>query len=322
MDRDKRWDRVETAYSLMVSAKGQVCDSAQAAVEAAYSADETDEFVSPAAIGGYAGMNDGDGLIFANFRADRAREILGALLDPGFDGFANDKRPKFAAVCGMVEYSDALNDFMPAMFPSEEIKNTLGIWVAAQGKTQFRLAETEKYPHVTFFMNGGVETPNEGEARFVAPSPKVKTYDLAPAMSAEEVSDQLVNAIEGGAYDLILMNYANPDMVGHTGDLDAAIAACEAVDAGLGRAYATLKSQGGAMIVTADHGNCEVMVDPQTGGPHTAHTINPVPVAIIGGPSGAKVRQGGRLGDLAPTLLDLMGLKPPPEMTGETLLLR
>jgi 2,3-bisphosphoglycerate-independent phosphoglycerate mutase len=265
-------------------------------------------------------MADGDGLLFINFRADRAREILSALVDPEFDGFDRFIRPAFSAACGMVEYSDRLTGLMGVMFPSEEIVNTLGHWLAAHGRTQLRLAETEKYPHVTFFLNGGEETPDAGEARYMAPSPKVRTYDLQPEMSAGEVTDQLVAGIDGGAYDLIVVNYANPDMVGHTGDLKAAIAACEAVDAGLGRAVAALEAAGGAMIVTADHGNCETMVDPETGEPHTAHTLNSVPAILVGGPPGAVMRDGGGLGDLAPTLLQLMGLEQPAEMTGRSLI--
>ena len=201
---------------------------------------------------------------------------------------------------GMVEYSAALNEWMPAMFPSEEIVNTLGAWVAGKGLRQFRLAETEKYPHVTFFINGGVETPAKGEDRHMAPSPKVRTYDLQPEMSAAEVTESLVGAIRSGDYDLIVVNYANPDMVGHTGVLEAAIKAVETVDSGLGEVIAALAEVGGAMIVTADHGNCEVMIDPETGGPHTAHTLNPVPVVLVGGPAGARLHDG-RLADLAPT---------------------
>jgi 2,3-bisphosphoglycerate-independent phosphoglycerate mutase len=207
------------------------------------------------------------------------------------------------------------------VFPKRDLKNTLGAWVAQHGLRQFRIAETEKYPHVTFFLNGGKETPEDGEDRYMAPSPKVATYDLQPEMSAEEVSDHLVAAI-GEDYDLIVVNYANPDMVGHTGDLQAAMRACAEVDAGLGRALAKLAEVGGAAVVTADHGNCETMVDPVTGGPHTAHTLNPVPVILVGGPEGARLREGGRLADLAPTLLDLMGLDLPPEMTGQSLIVR
>jgi len=199
------------------------------------------------------------------------------------------------------------------------VKNTLAEWVSAKGLRQFHTAETEKYPHVTFFLNGGKEAPEDGETRYMAASPDVATYDMQPEMSAGEVTDQLVGAIEDG-FDLIVVNFANPDMVGHTGDLEAAIAACEAVDAGLGRALEALEAAGGAMIVTADHGNCEVMVDPETGGPHTAHTLNPVPVILVGGREGARLRNGGRLADLAPTVLALMGLPQPDEMTGESLL--
>ncbi len=320
MDRDKRWDRVQQAFDLMVMAKGKRAFSVQDAIEEAYAAGETDEFVSPTVIGNYAGMKDGDGLLFMNFRADRAREILAALGDPDFDAFDVSARPKLAALTGLVEYSDAHNSYMDVMYPSEDIINTLGHWVATHGRTQFRLAETEKYPHVTFFMNGGQEVPEGGEDRYVAPSPKVKTYDMQPEMSAAEVTDHLVEAIRGQEYDLIIINFANPDMVGHTGDLQAAIKAVEAVDKGLGQALDAIGDVGGAMIVTADHGNCETMVDPVTGGPHTAHTCNPVPVVLVGGPEGAALRSGGRLSDLAPTLLELMNLPKPAEMTGETLL--
>ena len=322
MDRDNRWDRVERAFRLLTKGSGDDAETAAEAIESAYMRDESDEFVSPAAIGGYDGMKDGDGLLFINFRADRAREILSALAEPGFDSFDVSDRPRFAALCGMVEYSERHNEFMSVMFPPEEIVNTLGAWVAKHGRRQLRLAETEKYPHVTFFLNGGEENPGEGEARHMAPSPKVRTYDMQPEMAAEEVTETLVSAIDGGGFDLIVVNYANPDMVGHTGDLDAAIAACEAVDAGLGRAVEALERTGGAMIVTADHGNCETMVDPETGGPHTAHTLNPVPVILVGGPEGATLREGGVLGDLAPTLLALMGLEQPEAMTGRSLLER
>ncbi|MDT8342941.1 MAG: 2,3-bisphosphoglycerate-independent phosphoglycerate mutase [Thermohalobaculum sp.] len=318
MDRDKRWERVSAAWAAITQGAGHRTPTARAAIEAAYARGETDEFVEPTAIGGYAGVAAaGDGLVCVNFRADRAREILMALLDPEFDGFARDPLPRFAAALGMVEYSDRLNRLMDVMFPSIEIVNTLGQWVAKQSLRQFRLAETEKYPHVTFFLNGGVEPPETGEDRQMAPSPRVRTYDLAPEMAAAEVTQHLVAAIRD-RYDLIVVNYANPDMVGHTGSLPAAIAACEAVDRGLGAALAALAETGGAMLVTADHGNCEVMVDPATGGPHTAHTTNPVPLILVGGGHG--LADGGRLADLAPTLLGLMGVACPPEMTGHSLL--
>jgi 2,3-bisphosphoglycerate-independent phosphoglycerate mutase len=318
MDRDNRWDRVARAYQAMVRGTGTPAATAAAALADAAARGETDEFVAPSVIGGYLGAGDGDGFFCLNFRADRAREILAALGAPGFDAFPTGPRPHWAAMLGMVEYSDAHNAYMTTAYPKRSIVNTLGEWVAAHGRTQFRLAETEKYPHVTFFLNGGREAPFPGEARHMAPSPKVATYDLQPEMSAAEVADHLVAAIDHG-HDLIVVNFANPDMVGHTGILPAAIAACEAVDRGLGRALAALERAGGAMIVTADHGNCELMVDPVTGGPHTAHTTNPVPVILVGGPPGARLRNG-RLADLAPTLLALMGLPQPPEMTGESLI--
>ena len=318
MDRDNRWERVAEAYNAMIHGQGLRAASAHAAVTAGYNRSENDEFITATVIGDYNGARDGDGFFCLNFRADRAREILRAIGEPGFDAFDAGPRPDWAALLGMVEYSEGHNAYMSTVFPAREIVNTLGEWVAKQGKRQFRLAETEKYPHVTFFLNGGEEEPETGEDRYMAPSPKVATYDLQPEMSCDEVTDHFVQAIAEG-YDLIVVNYANPDMVGHTGDLKAAIAACEAVDRGLARVLTALEATGGAMIVTADHGNCEVMVDPETGGPHTAHTLNPVPVALVGGPQGAKLRPG-RLADLAPTLLALMGLPKPPEMTGETLI--
>jgi len=319
MDRDNRWERVEQAFRAMVQGTGAKAASAQAAIAAGYAAGKTDEFLPATVIGGYAGMTDNEGLFFLNFRADRARELLAAIGDPGFEAFATGPRPKLTAMLGMVDYSTAHNAYMAAVFPKQTLVNTLGEWVSAQGRTQMRVAETEKYPHVTFFLNGGREAAFPGEERRMAPSPKVATYDQQPEMSAAEVSDHFVRAIEAG-YELIVVNYANPDMVGHTGSLPAAIKACEAVDAGLTRALAALEKAGGAMIVTADHGNCEVMVDPVTGGPHTSHTLSPVPVILVGGPKGARLRKGGRLSDLAPTLLQLMGLPQPPEMTGKSLL--
>jgi 2,3-bisphosphoglycerate-independent phosphoglycerate mutase len=320
LDRDNRWDRVARAFGAIVRATGESAPDPVAAVSAAYARSETDEFIAPTVIGDYQGARDGDGVFFLNFRADRAREILAALGDAGFTGFDTGPRPAWAAMLGMVDYSTAHNAYMTAAFPKQEIRNTLGAWVSAHGRTQFRLAETEKYPHVTFFLNGGSEVVLTGEDRYMAKSPKVATYDLQPEMSAPEVAEHLVGAIEHG-YDLIVVNFANPDMVGHTGILPAAIAACEAVDRGLGLALAALEKSGGAMIVTADHGNCETMADPVTGAPHTAHTTNPVPVILVGGPPGVVLRPGV-LADLAPTLLDLMGLDLPPEMTGSSLILR
>ena len=320
MDRDTRWERVARAFQAMVNAQGEHAATPQAAIAASYAKSEMDEFVAPTVIGDYQGAKDGDGYFCLNFRSDRAREIMAALAEPNFIGFDTGKRPVWGALLGMVEYSALSSTYLDTAYPKRFLANTIGEWVAKQGKTQFRLAETEKYPHVTFFLNGGREEPFDGEARFMPKSPKVATYDLQPEMSSVEVGDQLVQAIETG-YDLIVVNFANPDMVGHTGSLPAAIKACEAVDIGLGRALAALQKAGGAMIVTADHGNCELMVDPVTGGPHTSHTVNPVPVILVGGPTGAKLRAGGRLADLAPTLLALMGLDQPTEMTGKSLLL-
>lgn len=318
LDRDNRWERVSQAYAAIVQGKGEQATQAQDVIAASYERGESDEFVIPAVIGGYQGIQDGDGVFCLNFRADRAREILAAIGQPDFDAFETGTRPQLAAFLGMVGYSDAHTKYMTTAYPKAEIVNTLGAWIAAKGLRQFRLAETEKYPHVTFFLNGGKEVPETGEDRFMPKSPKVATYDEQPEMSSAEVTDRFVAAIEAG-YDLIVTNYANPDMVGHTGDLQAAIAACEAVDQGLGRVIAALNKVGGAMIVTADHGNCETMVDPVTGGPHTAHTLNPVPVILVGGPENAQLRDG-RLADLAPTLLDLMGVAQPVEMTGESLI--
>ncbi|SEW30170.1 phosphoglycerate mutase [Aliiroseovarius sediminilitoris] len=320
MDRDSRWDRVSRAFDAMVKGQGDAVASADDAIAAAYDKGETDEFIQPAVIGGYPGMKDGDGLFFVNFRADRAREILRAIGEPGFGEFTTGPRPALSARLGMVEYSDAHNAYMTTCFLKRDIVNTLAEWVAKHGKNQFHIAETEKYPHVTFFLNGGKEEPVEREVRYMAASPKVATYDLQPEMSAPEVTEHFVGAIRD-QFDLIVTNYANPDMVGHTGDLDAAIAACEAVDAGLGQVLAALKEVGGAMIVTADHGNCETMWDDSTNGPHTAHTTNLVPVIMFGGPEGATLAPG-RLADLAPTLLELMGLEQPAEMTGESLIRR
>ena len=320
MDRDNRWERVSRAYAAMTRAEGLPAPDATHAVTEAYARDETDEFILPTVIAGYTGAQDGDGFFCLNFRADRAREILAALGQPDFDAFDPGVRPQWAALLGMVDYSARHDDYMDAAYPKRQVQNTLGAWVAAKGLRQFRLAETEKYPHVTFFLNGGKESPEPGEDRFMPQSPKVATYDLAPEMAAPEVSARLVEAIEAG-YDLIVVNFANPDMVGHTGSLPAAARACEAVDKGLGMMLEALERTGGAAVVIADHGNCETMVDPETGGPHTAHTVNPVPVIVFGGPAGAALRNG-RLADVAPTVLDLMGLDLPAEMTGRSLIAR
>ncbi|NAZ38296.1 2,3-bisphosphoglycerate-independent phosphoglycerate mutase [Rubellimicrobium sp. CFH 75288] len=320
MDRDRRWDRVRLAYDAIARGVGLRAPDAAAALAQAAARGETDEFVTPTVLGDYGGMQPGDGVFCLNFRADRARELLQALADPDFTGWERGEPPPLAARLGLVDYSAAHDAWYAAMFPKRPVANTLGEWVSAHGRTQFRLAETEKYPHVTFFLNGGREAPFPGEDRLMPPSPKVATYDLQPEMAAPAVTEALVAAIRR-PYDLVVCNYANPDMVGHTGDLSAAIRACEAVDRGLARAVEAVQAMGGAMIVTADHGNCELMMDPATGGPHTAHTLNPVPVILVGGPEGAQLRSG-RLADLAPTVLDLMGLAPPPEMTGHSLIER
>jgi len=320
MDRDRRWDRVSKAWSSMVLAEGRHAATAREAIDRAYARGERDEFIEPTVIGGYSGLREGrDGIFCVNFRADRAREIIGALVDPKDDaGRTHFVAP--AAALGMAEYSGRLAKVMDAVFAPPEIPNTLGQWVAEAGKRQFRLAETEKYPHVTFFLNGGVEEPFPGEDREMPPSPKVATYDQAPEMAAEAVAQHLVGAIREG-YDLIVVNFANPDMVGHSGDLVAAVRACEAVDRGLGAALDALAGTGGAMIVTADHGNCEMMIDPETGGPHTAHTTNLVPVVLVEDtPEPGRVLRDGALSDLAPTVLKLTGLTPPPEMTGRSLI--
>ena len=319
MDRDKRWERVSRAYTLLTEAEGTRADSAETGLEAAYAADQSDEFVAPAVIGDFAGMQDGDGLLMGNFRADRAREILTALLDPAFDGFPRPKQIRFAGQAGMVSYSDALDTFLPALFQPQSLSNTLGDVVAQAGRTQLRIAETEKYAHVTFFLNGGEERVFDGEDRILVPSPKVATYDLQPEMAADEVTDRLAEAIGSGRYDLIVVNYANPDMVGHTGVLPAALKAVETIDRCLGRLDEAIRQAGGTMLVTADHGNIEMMIDPDSGENHTAHTINPVPLLLINGPEGT-VLKDGRLADIAPTLLTLMDLPVPAEMTGDCLL--
>ncbi len=318
MDRDNRWERVSRAYDMMVDGKGARFADPLAAVLDSYAHDKGDEFVEPSVIGDYAGMKDGDGVLCINFRADRVREILAAMLDPGFKGFQRGRVVRFAAAAGMTQYSVDLDPFLSTLFAPQSLDNVLGAVVADAGRAQLRMAETEKYPHVTYFLNGGEETPYKGEDRIMVPSPKVATYDLQPEMSASELADKAVTAINSGKYDLIVLNFANPDMVGHTGVLTAAIKAVETVDAGLGRIVTALEKAGGALVVTADHGNCEMMRDPETGGPHTSHTTNPVPVVVMG--SGAKAITDGRLADLAPTLLALMELPKPAEMTGKSLL--
>jgi 2,3-bisphosphoglycerate-independent phosphoglycerate mutase len=322
MDRDKRWERIALAYDALVDAKGEKAPGARDAVEAAYARGENDEFVKPTVAGDYAGMKDGDGVWMINFRADRARQILTALLDPAFDGFKRKRVVKFAAALGLTEYSEKLNKLVPALFPAQQLTDTLGELVARQGWKQLRIAETEKYAHVTFFFNGGQERQFPGEERILVPSPKVATYDLKPEMSAPEVTDRLVAAIDSGTFDFIVVNYANTDMVGHTGDLAAAVKAVRAVDAAIGRVEAAVRKQGGAMIITADHGNAETMKDQLTGQHHTAHTMNLVPVVLCGAERAlrGKSLRNGKLADVAPTVLELLGLTQPKDMTGRSLI--
>lgn len=324
MDRDQRWDRVVRAYDCITSGAGEQAVNPIAGLEAAYERKETDEFVLPTAIGSYSGMQDGDGLFMVNFRADRAREILDALLDPAFSGFSCKRKIQFSAALGMTEYSDSLNRFLATVFAPERLDHLLGEIVAARGLKQLRIAETEKYAHVTFFFNGGTEQEYPGETRILVPSPKVATYDLQPEMSALELTDRLIEAVNTGLYDFIVVNYANTDMVGHTGDLPAAIRAVETVDSCIGRLADALLAAGGALLITADHGNCEMMIDPTTGQPHTAHTTNPVPVMLIEAPRPGQnapiVLKDGKLADVAPTLLELMHIPQPAAMTGQSLL--
>jgi len=319
MDRDNRWERVERAYLALAEGQGASFADAASAMDDAYSKGVFDEFVVPACIGDYGGMRDGDAILCFNFRADRIREILAPLLDPGFAGFVRPRLVRFVGAVGMTRYSDALAPMMEALFAPQTMDRILGEVVSDAGRTQLRAAETEKYPHVTYFLNGGREAPYPGEDRIMVASPKVATYDLQPEMSAPELSDKVVAAIRSRRYDLIVLNFANPDMVGHTGSLPAAIRAVEAVDTGLGLIMDAILETGGALLVTADHGNCELMKDPTTGGPHTAHTTNPVPVMLAA--PGSATLSDGRLADLAPTLLSLMGIAQPVEMTGRSLLL-
>lgn len=318
MDRDRRWDRVEKAYDAIVSARGPHGDDPLAVIEAAYKAGTTDEFLPPTVLGGYAGMKDGDAVLSFNFRADRIRQLLDAVLEQDFQGFPRSRVVHVSAAVGMTRYSDRLAALIGVLFPPQSLDDLLGEVVSKAGLRQLRMAETEKYPHVTYFLNGGKERELPGEDRIMVPSPKVATYDLQPEMSAPELTEKAVQAIGSGTYDLIILNYANPDMVGHTGIFSAAVKAIEAVDRGLKQLVEAIHRQRGAILVTADHGNAETMFDPATGGPHTAHTLNVVPVVLSG------VREvelhDGRLADLAPTLLALMGQPKPAAMTGNSLL--
>jgi 2,3-bisphosphoglycerate-independent phosphoglycerate mutase len=321
MDRDKRWERTQKWYDAAVRGVGPAATDAMQVVRDAYARGVTDEFIEPVVITDGSGrptatIGNDDEVIMWNFRSDRLRQVVRALIDPAFDGFPVTPRPR-AHVTTLTRYDQTFK--VPVAFEAQNMTNTLGPWLAAHGKTQYRTAETEKYAHVTYFFNGGIEPPDPGEDRVMVPSPKVATYDLQPEMSAAGVTDKLCAAIETGTYDFVLVNFANPDMVGHTGSLPAAIKAVEAVDACLARVIASGRKVGARFIVTADHGNCELMVDPVTGAPHTAHTTNPAPLVIVGDDATRTLRDGGALCDVAPTILGLLGLPQPPEMTGRDL---
>ena len=324
MDRDNRWERVTLAYNAMMKGEGEKAATAVEAIEKSYAKGPKfyDEFVVPCVIGDYKGMNDGDALLFANFRADRAREIMYILADKAFEKAPRDKTVDFCAVVGMTEYSADHNRFVKPIYPPEQLKNIFGEVVSNAGLSQLRIAETEKYAHVTFFFNGGEEKLFKGEERILIPSPKVATYDLQPEMSAYLVCDALVDVIEKQKFDVIIVNFANGDMVGHTGIMEAAVKATEAVDKCLGRLEKAIKDVGGVMLVTADHGNCEMMVDEKTGAPYTAHTTFEVPAVLFNAPADLALRDGGRLADLAPTLLELLNLPQPAEMTGKSLIVK
>lgn len=320
MDRDNRWDRVEQAYRLLTEGVGvRRCASAVEALAQSYADDKSDEFVQASVIAGPgqnpALISDGDAVVFMNFRADRAREITRAFVDAEFTGFTRQRQPQLAGFVMLTEYAASIK--APVAFAPEKLGNTLGEYLAALGKTQLRIAETEKYAHVTFFFSGGREEPYAGEERILVPSPQVATYDLKPEMSAFEVTDKLVAAIDSGKFDVLICNYANGDMVGHTGVFEAAVKAVEALDVCLGRLYEAVRRHGGEMLITADHGNVEQMQDAETGQAHTAHTCELVPFVYVGRP--AHILQGGVLSDVAPTLLSLMGVPVPPEMTGRNL---
>lgn len=317
MDRDNRWDRVEKAYSLLTEAASNFhYDDPIIALDAAYARDESDEFVQPTWLGEKTPIADGDAVIFMNFRADRARELTRAFVEPKFDHFNRNIHPALANFVMLTEY--AADIAAPVAFPTEGLNNVLGDWLAQHDKTQLRISETEKYAHVTFFFSGGREEEFQGEKRVLIPSPDVATYDLKPEMSSVELTDALVKAIDNSEFDVIICNYPNGDMVGHTGNFDAAVKACEAVDTSIGRVLEALKRTGGECLITADHGNAEQMADASTGQSHTAHTSMPVPFIYVG--RDAEPVSGGRLSDVAPTMLHLLGMQQPEEMTGKTLM--
>ncbi|MDE1168170.1 MAG: 2,3-bisphosphoglycerate-independent phosphoglycerate mutase [Pseudomonas sp.] len=319
MDRDNRWDRVAQAYNLIVDGTSEfTAATAAQGLEAAYERGESDEFVKATTIGDKVRVEDGDAVVFMNFRADRARELTRVFVEDDFKDFERARQPKLAGFIGLTQYSAKIP--APAAFGASSLKNVLGEYLAKNGKTQLRIAETEKYAHVTFFFSGGREEPFEGEERILIPSPKVATYDLQPEMSAPEVTDKIVDAIENQRFDVIVVNYANGDMVGHSGVMAAAIKAVECLDTCVGRITGALEKVGGEALITADHGNVEQMEDESTGQAHTAHTTEPVPFIYVG-KRNVKVREGGVLADVAPTMLFLMGLEKPEEMTGHSILI-
>ncbi len=323
MDRDNRWDRVKKSFDLIAYAKHKrKVASISKAIKEAYEKDETDEFISPTLIADYKGIQEGDSLLMINFRADRVRELLTAFLDPNFEKFKKDaKTPKLLNCLGMSEYSKEISNYMSSIFIKEKIEDTLGEVIAKANLKQLRLAESEKFAHVTYFFNGGNETVNKGETRIMISSPKVSTYDLKPEMSAKEVENELTKAIQKKIYDLIIINFANPDMVGHTGDLKAAIKAVETVDCAVGKIKNALDKTNGVLLLTADHGNCEIMKNFKTKLPHTSHTCNKVPLILVCKKKHFKLKNG-KLADIAPTILDLMSLHTPETMNGSSLLVK
>lgn len=322
MDRDQRWDRVEKAYRAMVNRDGLAAPSAAEAIARAYERGETDEFVQPTVVAGCGdcGLQNGDGAIFFNFRPDRARQLTRVFVDAGFDGFARSGGQKQLVFATLTQYDESLD--VPVAYRPQYLKQTLGEVFSSHGYRQLRIAETEKYAHVTFFFSGGEEKPFPGEERILVPSPKVATYDLQPEMSALEVTERVVAEIKAAKYDLIILNYANGDMVGHTGKLEAAVKAVGTVDECVGRVAAAMRDRGGVTLITADHGNAEQMVDPVTGESYTAHTTNEVPLVLVSEAHKGQALQAGRLCDLAPTILDLVGVPQPAEMTGRSLLVK
>lgn len=321
MDRDNNWDRVEQAYNAIICGEGDVVATSAEAIETSYSNDVTDEFVKPVKIGENVKVEDGDGIIFANFRPDRARQLTRAIISGNdFEGFTRKETPKVNFVC-MAQYDSTFD--APVAYPPRKIVNGFGEVVSKAGLTQVRTAETEKYAHVTFFFNGGVEEPYPGEIRLLSDSPKVPTYDLQPEMSAYDVKNNLIKELNTGKVDTVVLNFANPDMVGHTGNVDAVIAACQAVDNCTGQIVNKVLELDGVVLITADHGNADLLVNPETGEPHTAHTVNPVPFILISNDlKDVKLRNDGKLADITPTMLDLLGVEKPVEMDGETLIIK